>query len=121
MRVYLSGKITDLTVEEYNYNFERAASVVIQAGHDAVSPLEVQLDLCGGVDECGGVGEFHHWRCYMRHDIILLMKCDAIAVLPNWFASGGAKIEVKLADDLKYPSFAISKNYTELRPWRHHG
>lgn len=121
MKVYLSGKITDLTVEQYTINFKRAADVVRKAGHDPVNPLEIRTELCGGVDVCGGVGEIHHWRCYMKHDIIELMKCDALAALPNWFTSNGAKLEIKLADDLKYPMFAVSKMYTDLYKWRNNG
>ena len=77
--------------------------------------------MCPGPVECGGVGEIHHWSCYMRHDLIDMLKCDGIVLLPDWFYSTGARIELKLADDLGMPSWAINNKYTEIYPWRNHG
>lgn len=117
---YVSGKITGLTKEQYEKNFARAAELITAAGMEPVNPVEVELTDCAGVEACGGEGEIHHWTCYMKHDVILLMRCDVIVVLPNWIDSTGAQIEFKLADDLKYPSYCVSHDYSSIFEWRNH-
>lgn len=40
------------------------------------------------------------WQAAMRLSIETLAKCDAVALLPRWQASKGARIEQQLAVDL---------------------
>jgi hypothetical protein len=119
-QVYISGKITGLDKAVYERNFARAAELIRAAGKEPVNPVEIELVNCGGVEVCGGEGEIHHWRCYMKHDLIALLNCDSIVVLPNWLDSKGACLEFKLADDVGMPSYAISYDYTSFYEWRNH-
>jgi hypothetical protein len=118
--VYLSGKVSGLTKEQYTDLFQRAADLVSAAGMEPVNPIEVVLDKCAGVAECGGEGEIHHWTCYMKHDLRDMLVCDGVVVLPNWTQSTGAGIEVDLADRLGMPIWAISRDWTEVYEWRNH-
>jgi hypothetical protein len=40
------------------------------------------------------------WFQAMREAIALMLRCDGIALLPDWRQSRGAKIEVRLAREL---------------------
>lgn len=40
------------------------------------------------------------WADFMRIDICQLMKCQAIAMLPNWYNSKGANLEYQIAKSL---------------------
>jgi len=82
---YISGPITghkDLNRPA----FVRAAHLLQSWGHDTVSPL----------DAC----PYHpdkSWLDYMLEAIPAMLKCEAVAVLPGWLRSRGARIEVLLA------------------------
>jgi hypothetical protein len=119
MKMYLSGKVSGLSKEEYERNFNLAADLVSAAGHEPVNPIKVVLDNCEGVEVCGGEGEIHHWTCYMRHDLRDMLLCDAIVVLPNWTDSSGARLEITVADELSMKMYAVSGDWSEICPWRH--
>ena len=40
------------------------------------------------------------WAEYMRTDLRALLDCEAIALLPGWEQSRGARCEVSIAEDL---------------------
>ena len=111
MKVYISGKITGLSQEEYERTFEEAELEILQNGDQPVNPVKVE-NLC--VEECGSASTFkdgsykHTWGCYMKYDIIALLDCDAIYVLDNWMDSKGARIEVALADGAGIPLYQRS-------------
>ena len=42
---------------------------------------------------------------YLRADVVLLAQCDAVALLPGWEESRGAKLEYLLARELSMPAF----------------
>ena len=39
----------------------------------------------------------------MRRDLIEMLKCDFVAVLPNWESSRGANLEIRTAIGIKMP------------------
>lgn len=72
---------------EFNYPaFEDAARRLRALGFDVVSPHEVNPP--DGIE--------HAWEWYLRRDIVALMECDGIVVLPGWEASKGARVETDL-------------------------
>jgi hypothetical protein len=88
MRVYVAGPMTGFP--EHNYPaFAAEAARLRAAGHDVVSPAEVNAGL-----------EHEGWLACMRRDIPALLTCDAIQLLPGWAQSRGATIEMCLASDL---------------------
>jgi len=85
MTVYISGPISGRP--DFNRPaFARAANRLRLWGHDPVSPFDTS--------------PYHpdkSWLDYMLDDIPAMLKCEAVAVLPGWLRSRGARIEVLLA------------------------
>lgn len=94
MNVYICGPMTG--IEAYNYPaFGRAAERFRALGHTVTSPHEVAHD------DNGIRGSIRH-ADYVRRDLRELLQCDAIALLPGWHASKGAKLEVEVATVLGF-------------------
>jgi hypothetical protein len=86
-RIYISGKMSGLP--ELNFPAFHAAAADLRAkGYDVVNPAELNPDPGATWEQC------------MRVDIAALMTCDAIALLPSWSDSRGAKLEKHVADAL---------------------
>ena len=87
-RIYIAGPMTGLP--EHNFPaFHAAAARFREAGWEAVNPAE----------NFGGQTDMPR-ETYLRADIILLAQCEAIALLPGWEESRGAKLEYLLAREL---------------------
>jgi len=87
-RIYIAGPMTGLA--EHNFPaFHAAADRLRQAGWDAVNPAE----------NFGGRTDLPR-ESYLRADVALLVGCDAVAMLPGWEDSRGAKLEYLLAREL---------------------
>lgn len=92
MKLYLAGKMSGLP--DWGFAaFAKAAAELRAQGHDVVSPAE--LDAFD--DEPIGS---RPWADYLKRDIPQLLKCDAIALLPNWENSRGARLECHIATEL---------------------
>lgn len=91
--VYISGKITGLDMHQVHIKFERAEQLLRQKGFtNIINP--VKLDHSRNKAQA--------WDVYMKTDIIALMRCDAVYLLPCWPESEGATLEYALAAKLKY-------------------
>lgn len=87
MRVYVSGPMTGLP--DLNFPaFNAAAERLRDFGHEVVNPAEFDQ------------GPEPTWESCMRKDIAALMRCDAVATLPGWGQSRGARLEVHNAEQL---------------------
>jgi len=100
LKVYISGPITGKP------NGNRSAFFAIGAllstnGYSPINPHEV---LCGVPQP--------RWTDYMKSDIKVMLDCDAVAMLPGWFWSRGARLEHRLARKLDIPVwyFCLKKN-----------
>ena len=92
MTIYISGQISGLPEAEALSNFEKAKNQLQLMYPDAtiISPMH-EID------------HEHHdksWESYMKEDIGELLRCDTIAMLPNWGKSKGAKLEYLIATHL---------------------
>ena len=88
-RVYICGPMTGLPLENYPaFNAEAARLRTI--GYHVENPAENPVQ--------------NTWQAYMRQALAQLVKCDAVALLPGWKASRGARIENQLAVDLGIPA-----------------
>lgn len=97
MTVYLSGPMTGLV--DLNYStFAEVAAALRGQGVTVVSPHEVPHP-----------HETHPgslpWTNYLRGDLKALLDCDAIALLPGWPASRGARLELTIATQLDFDVF----------------
>lgn len=93
MKTYISGPITTkiegVTKEELKQRFYDAARDLT----DPVNPLDVSgcpLGDCGPHDG-------HTWECWLKYDLIALLECDVILMLPDWHLSKGARLEFFVA------------------------
>lgn len=87
MKTYISGKITGLPYEEVQKNFNEAEELLIGIGMEPVNPLNNGLP-------CEST-----WEKHMIRDIEMLMDCDSVLMLSNWFDSKGARIEKYIAEE----------------------
>ena len=87
-RIYIAGPMTGLP--DHNFPaFHAAAARLRKAGWDVVNPAE----------NFGGRTDLPR-ESYLRADVALLVGCDAVAMLPGWEDSRGAKLEYLLAREL---------------------
>lgn len=87
MRVYLSGRMSGLPDNNYPA-FHAAAARLRASGYEVENPAENPAPACGT------------WAGYMRIAIVQLATCDAIALLPGWEHSKGARLENLIATAL---------------------
>lgn len=89
MKIYLSGKVSDLPPEEVRAKFAQAADQIRALGHEPVSPLD------------SGIDYDDKWEKHIAADIAMLLECDAIYLLKDWKDSKGARIEKAVASECK--------------------
>ena len=89
MKVYISGKITGLQLDEAFKIFEKAELIISANGYIPVNPMKVNSHTEGKT-----------WEDYMIEDIRVLFGCDAVYMLNNWEQSTGARIEYQIAKEL---------------------
>ena len=92
-RVYISGKITGLTKEEYTRNFDRAEQHYRTAGFEVVNPVKIGDKLLETNPE-------PTYEDYMKVDLEALRTCTAIALIAGWETSPGAAREKAEAERL---------------------
>ena len=84
--LYLSGPMTGYP-EHNRAAFTQAEEQLLAAGHDVLSPVYA-------------APHGTTWADYLRADLVLLLRAEAVAVLPDWEASRGARLEVHVAQAL---------------------
>lgn len=94
MRVYISGPITG--DPEFAIKFRRAAEKLRDRGLDYVNPAEIATAAPG-----------LSWPEYMKIDLQLLDKCDAIMFLKGWASSAGACREAVYARGKGLPIYHL--------------
>lgn len=87
LRLYLSGPMQGMPGHNLPA-FERARTRLRRAGYLVTCPAEL------------GHVEDWEWADYLRRDIRELLDCHAVAVLPGWQDSKGARLETHVADEL---------------------
>lgn len=96
LTVYISGPMSGLPA--FNYPaFHAAAAKLRAAGHTVLSPAE----------NFDGRQDLER-KVYMRRDIEMVLQADAIAMLPGWENSRGAKLEHAIAYELGLLMFTVS-------------
>ena len=112
MRVYLAGPMTGLP--EFNFPaFDSAAESLEAMGHVVFNPAQMDRDL--GFDPSQPSVSKEFLRDAMRRDLSAICGADAIAMLPGWEKSGGARIEWMLAVHLGLKVVYLSGSVNELK------
>lgn len=77
MKIYIAGKITDNP--DFRDQFDKAEKTLRAEGHTVMNPAVLPP------------GFEHHE--YMEVCYAMINVCDAVALLPNWLESKGARME----------------------------
>lgn len=89
MKIYISGKITDLPPAEAKANFELAEQEIrAKYGEDVQISNPIRFS---------PYVEGKTWKAYMADCVAELETCSHIYMLNNWADSKGAKVEYALA------------------------
>jgi len=88
MRIYISGKITGVPIEEAITWFNYHSNYIGNKGHQTVNPMALPHK------------HNQSWESFMREDIAALMGCDGICMTGHWLESRGANMEYGLAKRL---------------------
>lgn len=88
-KIYLSGPITSLPLEDAWAIFLRSEKHLRGYGYSVVNPMN------------NGLSPDSSWEEHMRKDIALLLDCDHICLLPNYRQSKGAMLELSIATALQ--------------------
>lgn len=88
MKVYISGPITGFNRTAVEQMFAAAEEKIRQRGDIPINPLR------------NGLTEEATWREHMNADLRMLIECDAIYMVGQWWESRGAMIEWNLANGL---------------------
>lgn len=86
MKIYISGQISGLPLDEAKAKFQTVETKLKAQGYEAVNPLK------------NGIPDTEAWEVHMAADIVLLLDCEAIYMLPGWEASKGATLEKNIAE-----------------------
>jgi hypothetical protein len=94
MKIYLSGPMSSHPIDFNFPAFHEAAAALRADGHEVISPAEL--------DEADDALGVRTWAEYLKRDIPELLKCNAIAMLPGYEASKGARLELHIASELGF-------------------
>jgi hypothetical protein len=85
--IYISGKISGLPTEVYEFRFSIAENELINSGYEnIINPLHIK--------PLFGIRKY--WF-HMLADVHQLLKCDTIYLKNDWADSRGARIELIVA------------------------
>lgn len=86
MKVYISGQISGLPIDEVRAKFEKAEADLTNKGYEVINPTK------------NGIPFNAPWELHVAMDIVLLIGCHAIYLLPDWGNSKGATLEKNIAE-----------------------
>jgi hypothetical protein len=116
MRIYISGKISNLPPEQYKAHFENAEIHLkekykhlnievlnpLKLEHPKARDLEAQLTDDLSPEQKKALLE-KIWAAYMEVDLGAVCNASAVYMLSNWGTSKGARCEYVLAKELGLP------------------
>lgn len=85
-KVYISGKISGLHMDDVTRKFDQAEKMMIAMGFEPMNPLHLV--------------PYHpdtKWETYMAKDLMELQKCNIIYLLHDWEDSQGARLEHEMS------------------------
>ena len=85
MKLYISGRISGRPTKLAQAEFGEAEAKIRKFGLIPVNPMN------------NGLPADTEWEDQMGQDIALLLRCDAIYMLPGWQQSEGATLEYLIA------------------------
>lgn len=105
MKIYISGKITGLPLDEAKFSFMLAGLMLKSYGHEPVNPFN------------NGIDEDAPWEHHMEADIKDMLQCEGIYQMENWRQSRGAKIEYKEARKAGLVIYRFTNGELKIHKW----
>lgn len=111
MKVYIAGPITNMPGQNLIV-FEWVARHLRKNGHTPIIPHNIPpLSHAGECPEAetypgvtiGPETDVHGGLCYLRADLVEMLNCEAVVVLPGWSLSRGALVEIATAQSVGIP------------------
>ena len=90
MKVYISGQITGLNLNEAKATFKAVEGYLIETGCEVINPFSLFKE------------QGLTWSEFMVVDIKALLDCKAICMMQGWELSKGATLEKHIAEELGY-------------------
>lgn len=106
MKIYISGPITGQK-NKNKHSFDELSIKLKKLGYEVLNPFDLDFP---------GFNPLEKWEEYMKRDLIELLKCDAVCLLPGWEESRGAKLEVLIAQTLNLKVCRLCGNDICLEP-----
>lgn len=107
MIVYIAGPMRGLP--EFNFPaFDKAAELLESYGHSVLNPAQMDRDV--GFDPSSSQVSSEFLRDAMRRDLTAICGADALAMLPGWERSAGARVEWTLASHLGLKILYLSED-----------
>ncbi len=100
-KIYISGQITGLSVEEYLSQFQRGEDAVLIKGNQPVNPTK----MWGWLQPT--FNRLPYWLQLLL-DLWRLRRCDSILMLPSYRMSKGARVELTYARALRLEVLYLS-------------
>lgn len=85
-KIYISGRISGLPKEDVTAKFEATEAKLRSEGYEVVNPLK------------NGIPDNATWEVHVAMDVLLLMGCNTIYLMPDWSLSKGATLEKNLSE-----------------------
>lgn len=85
-KIYISGQISGLPYDEVVAKFKEAEERLQAQGYETVNPMK------------NGLPDNAPWELHMALDIVQLLGCETIYLLPDWQQSKGATLEKTIAE-----------------------
>ena len=108
MKIYISGKMTGLSKEKIWDNFRKVETFIIKHGHH-YGNKKIESVMNPAVTYAMQKFNAFSYEDWLHIDFAMLDACDAVALLPNWKDSMGAKREIAYAykhgKHVCYPKF----------------
>ncbi len=96
-RAYIAGKISGLPLAEALLKFDKAAEDLRRKGFDPTHGFIINdVDINNHTKS---------WEECMKADIVAMLKCDCVWMLPCWDESKGASMERYIAHNVGLPVF----------------
>jgi hypothetical protein len=85
-KIYISGQITELSFDEAQSKFAAAERILTEQGYEVISPLKT------------GIPYNFPREGHIAMNIVLLIGCESVYFLPDWYLSKRATLEKNIAE-----------------------
>ena len=107
--IYVAGKYSGKNFEEISKNIISAKKAAIELLKNGWAVITPHLNTCHFELYEKYIGYTH--KDWLKMDVVMLERCDAIFMLKNWKDSKGAKIELDFAREHEIKIYFENEGY----------